>query len=159
MEELRNYIEQLTTTFREQPAEVRAAVGQLGEDDLHEALEPGGWTPHQVVAHLVASDENALLPRLRRILEEESPQLPNWDEDRWMEEEYDPATPLDGMLDRWGSKRSARAATLLSDDLSIWNRTGVHPIQRERTLLWWLEYAVAHVRAHLDQLGERGPLE
>ncbi len=152
MEELNSYIEQLITTFGEQPDELRTAVGGMDKEELHKPIEPGGWTPHQVAMHVVAADENALLPRLRRILQEENPDLPNWEEERWMEEEYDPTVPIDEAIDGWKSERAALAGTLLTDDLTVWNRTCTHPTQRERTLLWWLEYAVGHLRDHMRQL-------
>ncbi|MDX1600681.1 MAG: DinB family protein, partial [Anaerolineales bacterium] len=90
MKELRGYLRRLLDTYAAQPEALREATQDLSSDQLHRPPEEGEWSPHQVVAHVAAAEQEALAPRLRRILEEDQPSLDDWDETRWMEENYDP---------------------------------------------------------------------
>lgn len=153
--ELHGYISGLLDEFRAQPGRFLALISDMEPAARRRPLAPGEWSAHQVVAHVVATDEEALLPRLRRIQEEERPQLPNWDEELWMERDYDPEADLSELLARWQRARQEQAQALEGAESTVWNRAGIHPVQRERTLLWWLEYAAAHAKEHLEQLGAR----
>ena len=154
MEELKEYLAGIVSAFERQPAELERALAAVGPKELHAPLEPGGWSAHQVLAHTVAVDGQALLPRLLRILDEERPQLPDWDGDGWMQSAYDAQAQVEAMLAEFSQGRQSVAARLASVDGQTWNRTGVHPLRGERTLLWWLEYSVDHVRQHLEQIGQ-----
>lgn len=138
--------------FRAQPERFVGAVAALETAALRRPVAAGEWSPHQIVVHVVACDAEALLPRLRRIREEERPRLPNWDEEAWTASGYDPTVELKGLLTGWKRARGEEAEVLEAADPTDWNRVGIHPVKRERTLLWWLEYAVAHAREHLEQL-------
>lgn len=154
MKELRGYIDDLLAEFRVQPVRVVEAVEAMDPTLLRQPFSEGGWSPHQVVVHVVAVDEQALLPRLRRIQEEERPELSNWDGALWMEDHYDPSVELPALMAHWRGEREERARALPAAEATDWNRVGFHPGQGERTLLWWLEYAVAHAKEHREQLAE-----
>lgn len=154
VKELGGYIDNLLAEFRAQPDQIRSLVAELGPAAQGRPQQPGPWSPHQVVVHVVATDEEALLPRLRRIQLEERPELPNWDGARWMEKHYDPSVELPALMARWREEREERARALSAAESADWNRVGLHPGQGERTLLWWLEYAVAHAKEHREQLAE-----
>ncbi|MDX1601129.1 MAG: DinB family protein, partial [Anaerolineales bacterium] len=106
---------------------------------------------------VAAAEKEALAPRLRRILEEDQHSLDDWDETRWMEENYDPERDVEAWLAMFESARNDLTPRLNALELDAWNRTGRHPYRGDRTLLWWLEYAVQHTRDHLEQLGAEHP--
>ena len=153
MKELRAYLRRLLETYEAQPETLRRAIQDYSTERLNSPIEEGEWSPHQIVAHVAAAEQEALGPRLRRILEEDRPSLDNWDEGRWMQENYDPERDIKAWLAQFESVRGELAPMLNTLELPAWNRTGTHPYKGERTLLWWLEYAVQHTRDHLDQLG------
>lgn len=154
MEELRDYIDELVGRYRGQPEEWSEKAVSIGPDQLGHVPPGQQWSPHQVIAHIMAADNFALQPRLTRILTEEKPELANWDEEAWMAESYDPEQPLDQALQAWRQSRQKLTEQLAGLDMSGWNRTGLHPLHGERTLLWWVEYSVNHVRNHEGQLAE-----
>lgn len=152
MEELKDYIAGLVETFGDQPSAFRTVLGSMADGALHRPLEPGGWTPHQVMAHVLASESEALLPRIERILDESDPDLPNWDETEWMANSYDPKRATADMLAAHAAARHALEGRLAGLPLEDWNRAGTHPTRGRRTALWWVEYTVAHAKDHLNQL-------
>lgn len=153
MKELRAYLRRLLDTYAAQPDMLQRAVQNFSADQLHRPIEKGEWSPHQIVAHLAAAEQEALAPRLQRILDEDHPVLADWDETQWMEEIYDPERDVEEWLAQFEGARRELMPTLNKLELRSWNRTGRHPYRGERTLLWWVEYAVHHTREHLVQLG------
>jgi hypothetical protein len=71
-----------------------------------------------------------------------------------MAKSYEVQQPLAAGLQTWQQQRTSLAEALAGLKLEDWKRTGRHQIQGERTLLWWLEYAVNHVSNHRQQLAD-----
>lgn len=152
MDELKDYLAALVEEFRTQPARWLERIEGLDKERLGIRSDADAWTAHQVSAHVMAADRHALLPRLRRILNEEHPELPNWDEAAWMAQTYDHSVALEPELGSWQQAREGLAQEFSELELSDWNRSGSHPLRGERTLLWWLEYCVHHTQDHRLQL-------
>jgi hypothetical protein len=151
MRELDVYRQQLLKLYIQQLDELSAKIEPLS-DRLNKALAPGEWSPHQVLAHVEAAERLAFDPRVHRILSEEVPVLENWDEAAWMEGEYDVSMPVSQLLDSVRSLRLANSEILNDLSSQEWSRAGKHPLRGDRTLQYWVEYAVAHVEDHLNQL-------
>ena len=66
------------------PAEMRAAVAGLTEDQLDTPYRRGGWTVRQVVHHLPDSHLNAYV-RFKLALTEDEPTIRPFSEARWAE--------------------------------------------------------------------------
>jgi hypothetical protein len=66
------------------PANLRAAVEDLSEQQLDTPYRPGGWTVRQVTHHVPDSHMNAYI-RFRLALTEEEPTIRPYDEGRWAE--------------------------------------------------------------------------
>jgi hypothetical protein len=66
------------------PANLRAAVEDLSEQQLDTPYRPGGWTVRQVTHHVPDSHMNAYI-RFRLALTEEEPTIKPYDEGRWAE--------------------------------------------------------------------------
>lgn len=155
MDELRDYLKGLHEEHLSQAVELRAAMARIPTGRLQSPIRPGEWSPHKILTHVVAAAEHALAPRLFRILAEEQPDLPDWDQDRWMEDNYDPAVPIDDLLAAFELGQAQVSDRLANVDFPDWNRSGRHPLRGQRTLLWWFEYLVGHNKEHIQQL-QRG---
>lgn len=154
MKELREYQARLMNRLWAQPGELRQSLSAFKPNELLEPLEEGGWSAHQIVAHLCHVEWGAFLPRFDRILKDNNPFLANFDETAWMETYYDPEVPIEELLKDFDSVRQSARDLLEEATPDKMSRTGRHPYQGERTLQWWIEYAVAHADEHLKQLAK-----
>ncbi len=152
MEELREYRQSLIGRYAAQPQALREAAGRIPASARHARAGDGGWSPHQVLAHVRDVEIGAYLPRLSRILAEERPDLADFDGEAWMAAHYDPAEPLGTLLGSFQQARHEGLALVSVLGSTGWSRTGRHPSLGERTLGWWLERAVSHAEEHLRQL-------
>jgi len=139
------------------PANLRAAVNDLSQQQLDTPYRDGGWTVRQVVHHVPDSHLNAYI-RFKLALTEEEPTIKPYAEDRWAQLADTPTTPvevslalLDSLHDRW--VRLLRS--LKPDD---WKRTFRHPelglVALERNLALYAWHGQHHV-AHITSLRER----
>jgi uncharacterized damage-inducible protein DinB len=108
----------------------------------------GQWSARENLAHL-ARYHAVFLERLRRILEEDSPDL-----GRYRAEE-DPAWPewsglsLDEILARLKALRPEIVDLVMGLSDEEINRTGVHPLLGEMSLSRWMEFFLLHEAHHL----------
>lgn len=138
-------------TLAHTPAKVRAAVEELGRDQLDTPYRPGGWTIRQVVHHLPDSHMNAYV-RFRLALTEEEPVIKPYHENLWAEL-ADAKTSsiraslelLDGLHHRW--------VALLSElTPEQFQRTFRHPELGLRNLEWTLGLYAWHCQHHLAHI-------
>jgi uncharacterized damage-inducible protein DinB len=139
------------------PANLRAAVKGLSQQQLDTPYRPGGWTVRQVAHHVPDSHLNAYV-RFKLALTEEEPTIKPYAEDRWAELADTQATPvevslamLDSLHDRW-------VRLLRSLKPEDWKRTFRHPemgvMNLERTLALYAWHGRHHV-AHITALRKR----
>jgi uncharacterized damage-inducible protein DinB len=89
------------------PANLRAAVAGLNEEQLNQPYRPGGWTVRQTVHHVADSHMNAYI-RFRLGITEAEPPVKAYDEKSWAEL-FDARTApveislglIDGIHKRW----------------------------------------------------------
>jgi hypothetical protein len=152
MEQLYDYRERLLERFKTVPEELERALRNIPPQDWHSPLEPGTWTPHQILAHLRDANAHEFFPCFQSILDQETPSIDCFDREAWMAANYYPDEPLEAI---WGELQSmhTRQFERLSEISSAgWSRRGRHPIWGTRTLQWWVEQGLAHVEEHLKQL-------
>lgn len=88
------------------PANLRAAVAGLTDEQLDTAYREGGWTVRQVVHHTADSHMNSFI-RFKLALTEETPRIKPYDENEWAKtpEVRDPIDDslaiLDALHRRW----------------------------------------------------------
>lgn len=139
------------------PAELRAAVKGLSDQQLDTPYRPEGWTVRQVAHHVPDSHLNAYV-RFKLALTEEEPTIKPYFEDRWAQLADTQATPvevslamLDSLHDRW-------VRLLRSLQPEDWRRTFRHPemgvMNLEKTLALYSWHSRHHV-AHITALRER----
>ncbi|ULL13597.1 putative metal-dependent hydrolase [Paenibacillus sp. H1-7] len=141
------------------PAQLRAAVEGLTEQQLNEPYRPGGWTVRQVVHHLADSHMNSLI-RFKLALTEDQPTIKPYDEAAWAELTDSKDAPialsltlLDQLHTRWG-------VLLRSVSDEQWQRSFVHPDSgvvrldvNLGTYAWHGRHHIAHITRLRDRMG------
>jgi hypothetical protein len=152
MEELLAYRQNLLTSLENVVGELRQAAASIPPAAWHTPPAPDQPAPHQVLAHLRAIESQAIAVRLRRVLDESEPYLPLFDDDGWMAAHYDPAEPVQSILDDYAHLRQQELSWLKDLPSAAWNRTARHPWWGVRALQWWVEQCLLIARQHLEQL-------
>lgn len=119
------------------------------------AREEDGWTPYEVVGHLICGEEHDWIPRAHIILEHGAARAFE-PFDRTLQERLFGGWSLDDLLTRFATARGASLAALLSMGLSEADlrREGRHPdpefgpVTMSQLLATW----VAHDLSHLQQI-------
>lgn len=140
---------ELIEKYREGPAVLEAAIGAVPESDLDKAVE--GWTPRQI-AHHVADSEMTSAIRLRRLIAEDRPQIPGYDEELFARTLHYSERPMEGSLE---AVRGARASTLALLEVLTeeeWAREGTHTESGRYSVIDWLRIYAAHCHEHADQV-------
>jgi hypothetical protein len=149
---LTSYRRDLLQSYTAQAESLRRALGDR-RSTMQESLEPGGWTPHQVIWHVRAVETQAYLPRLERLLARDGAELQDFDGDGWMATRYAADEPWQRIVDDFVAARQEMAARLDAAPVAAWSHTGRHGYWGSRTLMWWVERSLAHVDEHIGQLG------
>ena len=114
---------------------------------------PGGdeWSIKEVCGHL-CDHARHLHQRLCRMIEQEEPRLPAWDQlEEW--KKRDPQSmPLADLIDEFINQRAETVEMLA--DLVHWNwaRTGRHEERGRISIRQLVDFAIEHDEAHLDQV-------
>jgi DinB superfamily len=149
------FVQQISQT----PAQMKAAVAGLSDEQLNTPYRPGGWTVRQVVHHVPDSHLNSYI-RFRWALTEDDPPIKAYYEDRWAELPDARTAPVDVSLvlleslhGRWG----ALLGSLTDQD---WKRTFRHPelgpvsLEKNAALYAWHgRHHVAHIRGLRERMG------
>lgn len=139
------------------PANLRAAVKGLSDEQLDIPYRPGGWTVRQVVHHVPDSHLNAYV-RFKLALTEDDPAIKPYAEDRWAELADSKTTPVDVSLTLLESLHDRWVRLLRSLTASEWKRTFRHPelgsMPLDKTLALYAWHGKHHV-AHVTELRKR----
>jgi len=144
----------------ETPANLRAAVAGLSQQQLDTPYRPGGWTVRQVVHHLPDSHMNAYV-RMKLALTESEPTIKPYAEDAWAQlPDSKGAIELslalmDSLHQRWVSLLTAIPAGDFAKKFK-------HPESGEQTLdkavaiySWHGRHHVAHITSLRERNGWR----
>jgi hypothetical protein len=133
------------------PAEFKRTV--LDPADREALMRPafdGGWGIVEVLPHL-RDWEEIYLDRAYRILNEDTPALPGFDDTLWsIERDYrgqDPYETFAGL----SALREELVALLRDATPEQWERIGVHGAYGEITLHWMADHICDHDHEHLQQ--------
>jgi hypothetical protein len=152
MEELYAYRKLLLDRLETVVTDLRVAAAAIPAEAWQTPLNSSGQTPHRILAHLRDVEAGALSVRLRRILDEDGPDLELFDDDGWMASHYDPAEPPQAILDEYARLRQQELSWLRDLPPVAWNRAGRHPWWGMRALEWWVEQTLLYTQQHLAQL-------
>jgi len=143
--------EELLKTMRAAPPVLRVLIRATSVDGLRQRPQPGEWSPAEVICHLADTEERAV-GRVRRMLHEDQPDLPGYDQAALaVERRYSELDPF-AEVERYATLRAEHVTLLESLDDAGWQRTGRHSEHGTVTV----ELYVAHVAAedvdHLSQI-------
>lgn len=123
---------------------------------VHEAADrpvpDGTWNPAEVVRHLIAVESDV---HQARLLDLDRAAAPTW---QWEEPppwSGEPELRIDELLTRFASLRAATISSVQHLDDAGWGRNGVHAVLGVLDVAGLLANAVAHDRAHLEDLARR----
>jgi hypothetical protein len=133
------------------PSTLRALLGAIPE---HVASEPGdeGWSPSDVLAHLISVQQPALVERIRLIVENDEPAVPNIDEDEALASSGLRGKPVAELLDRFERERTEALAWLKGLPTESFARRGQHEIAGRITAADALNHDAYHDLLHIRQI-------
>jgi uncharacterized damage-inducible protein DinB len=151
--ERKKYIDEIS----EAPANLRAAVKGLSDQQLDTPYRREDWTVRQVAHHVPDSHLNAYV-RFKLALTEEEPTIKTYAEDRWARLPDTAATPVEVSLTLLDSLHNRWVRLLHSLQPEDWKRTFRHPelglVSLEKNLALYAWHGRHHV-AHITSLRER----
>jgi len=130
--------------------DVVIALADITPTELDRPQRSGGWTARQVVHHLADSEATAYV-RLRRLIAEDEPVIPGYDEPEWARRlHYDRAIEPSLAVLRAVREASLQLLEVLSPD--EWARSGSHAESGHYTVDGWLEIYSEHAHDHASQI-------
>jgi DinB family protein len=139
------------------PANLRAAVKGLSNQQLDTPYRPEGWTVRQLAHHVPDSHLNAYI-RFKLALTEDEPTIKPYAEDRWAQLADTSTTPVEVSLALMDSLHQRWMNLLRSLKPEDWKRTFRHPemgvVSLEKNLALYSWHSRHHV-AHITTLRER----
>ena len=140
----------LITRYRSLADDFIGAFAGVDERALDAPPAPGEWSARQLAHHL-ADDELVDAVRLRLMAAEDDPEITPYDEQHFAARlHYD--RPVGQSLDAIRAVRQSGAMILDRLAPEDFERAGHHPEHDAYSVGIWLEKAVEHGEAHLDQL-------
>ena len=133
------------------PATLRALLGTMPEAAAR-AAGPEGWSPADVLAHLISVQQPALVERIRLIVEEDEPPIPNVDEDEALASSGLRGKPIAELLDRFESERRGAMAWVKGLAPESFARGGRHEVAGRITAADQLNHFAYHDLAHIRQI-------
>jgi len=120
------------------------------QDSLMRPASDGGWGVVEILPHL-RDWEEIYLERARRIVEEDHPHLPGFDDELWsIERDYRGQDPRETMED-FRRLREEHVEFLRALTPEAWKRPGTHGYYGEITLQWLENHVADHDQEHLQQ--------
>jgi uncharacterized damage-inducible protein DinB len=141
----------------EAPAQLRAAIAGLSEEQLNTPYRDGGWTVRQVIHHVPESHMNAYI-RFKLALTESEPTIKPYNEAAWAETADVRDTPIEvslALLDNLHKRWVVLLKSMSDADFAKQFRhpeLGVVPLEKNLALYAWHG---KHHAAHITSLRER----
>jgi uncharacterized damage-inducible protein DinB len=147
-------LEQLIQSYAQGADQLHRAVDDLTPQELMAVPIPGRWPTHTVVLHLADADA-AFADRMRRIIAEDDPALPAWDENRFAEHLfYAEQSAQDALaLIELTRRQMTRILHQLPD--AAFDRPGQHSVRGRQTLRDVVQAAIGHLDHHLNFIHQK----
>jgi hypothetical protein len=143
--------QELLKTMRATPPVLRALVAGRSAEALRGRPEPSEWSPAEVICHMADTEERAF-GRVRRMLTEDDPELPGYDQAALAVERgyahLDPSTELE----RYTRLRAEQLSLLEPLDDAGWSRTGRHSEHGPMSVELYVSHTAAEDVDHLAQI-------
>ncbi len=143
--------EEILKSMRASPVILGALVTGVDDERIRWRPAQGEWAVIEVVAHLADVDERAHA-RLRRMLAEDDPFLPAFDQDALAVERGYISLDLSEQVGRYRETRAAHVADLAGLDPRRWQRTGRHEAAGDLTVQLYEAHVASEDVDHLAQI-------
>jgi len=128
----------------------RSIFSNSEPDDLLQPSSDGGWGVVEIIPHL-RDWEVIYLERARRIVTEDQPSLPAFDDTLWsIERDYRDQNPRT-TFDAFRKLRAQLVEFLTALPQEGWLRTGKHSYYGDVNLVWMGQHIIEHDNEHLQQ--------
>jgi len=141
----------LIARYQEGHQVVLDAVAGATDAELDYRAAPDEWTAREVVHHLADSEMTSAL-RLRRLLIEDAPLIPAYDEQLWARALHYTDRPIQPALDALAAARATTAQILEHMSETDWSRAGTHSESGPYSAADWLQIYAAHAHDHAAQI-------
>lgn len=133
------------------PDRVARALQAVPTEAIGAAPQSGGWSAFQVLCHI---RDAALVysGRFRWMVFDDSPLLPNYDEDNWVAACADTPADIGAILNELRASRTDLVRVLGRIPDAAWSRTGRHEVLGVVILEPYVRHQLAHEEIHLAQL-------
>ncbi len=140
----------LLDRFRTGYDDVADSLAGITPDELDRPQPSGEWTPRQIVHHLADSEARSYV-RLRRVIAEDQPVIPGYDEPEYARRlHYD--RPIEPSLAVLRAVRESNVQLLETLSPEEWQRTATHSESGRYSVDGWLEIYSEHSHDHADQI-------
>ena len=141
------------STLKETPSQLKGALAGVPKKLQQWNPAPGKWSILQIICHMRDMEKEAYLTRYKRILEEDTPSLPDLDGDTLALERGYQELKLGDVVRDWKSARKESLKLLKRVKGGQWQRVGTHEADGPLTMEELLHrHAVGNDRAHLNQI-------
>lgn len=148
--------EETLKILRGTPVVLRRLVRGMDDDAWRRRPADGEWSILEVVAHVGDTDERAL-GRVRRMLTEDEPLIPGYDQEALaVERRYNELDPSEA-LDRFEAIRREHIAVLEDLQEAEWRRTGIHSEQGPMDVQLYEAHVAGEDVDHLAQIARLVP--
>jgi uncharacterized damage-inducible protein DinB len=135
----------------ETPDRLEAATRGLSNEHLRTPERPGKWSVIQVAQHL-ADTEIALAFRSRKVLAEDQPDIPGYDQERWATRLNYNAARLEDALAQFRVLRNVNLRLYRSVNPADLERYGNHSERGRESVINSIRLYAAHDLYHLGQI-------
>jgi hypothetical protein len=133
-------------------AAVQAELSAAPEASLAWHPEPGEWCVKETLGHILEAERRGFNGRIRRILEEQQPALPGWDQQAVARQRQDCSRPAADLLREFSELRADSLNLIARLQPSDLDRGGEHEKVGYLKVADLLHEWVHHDRNHLKQL-------
>ncbi len=148
---MKSKIAQLIVKYSDQSGDLIAAVQSLTESEFDKRIERGKWSIRQQVNHLADCEMN-IVHRMKKIIAEDNPLIPAFDQDKWANRLFYDKASVDDSIAVFFTLRTTMLPILKGLREKDFDRTGIHTENGKVTLLYFLEQAVEHVEHHTKMI-------
>ena len=131
--------------------EVVHALDGFPPDRLGAHPIPGKWSAKEIVHHLADSESTSAI-RLRRLLTEENPMIPGYDEADWAIKLKYNERDMEPALEALRAARATTVQLLAFMSEQDWQRQGTHTESGVYTPEHWLKIYASHAHNHAAQI-------